>query len=497
MATETRRKSPNTRKADETGQVLNRLERMLRRAEVFALGFVKCNHPHQQQEMRKELATRLEDRSVLEVELDKPIVSLLDELTARWEGNNPPNIVSVYGLEKSINELQEASPVLGRLTNDRDLLRRFVPVPLLIWLPDFALDFMARGAPDFWAWRSGVYEFATETSLWQTASKPFLASNPSALSSLHLPEKITEISRIEELLRTAQSLPKQNKREKKITAGLFFQLGLLFTGLGDFENAHMNYMNCLQIGNEIKEKLIIVRSLHELAGLLQYHGREDEAIQLYLQCLTIAKEINDEITIASTLHNLGAINQRIGNFEEAFELYQQSLQIKTSLKDINGISSTLHQLGVLEQERGKLDMAEQLYQKSLTIKRQMGDRGKIASTLHMLGMVKQHQGDFAGAKVYFKESIELSKSLGDNMSLAITQAQFGFMSQTQHNYQEAIQYYVEAWELFHDLSSPYSKRTQNYIQNIRKHIGEQQFEAWLHESFPHKAAKILKALDIA
>ncbi len=34
--------------------------------------------------------------------------------------------------------------------------------PLVFWLPEDALRRVARGAPDFWAWRSGVYEFALQ-----------------------------------------------------------------------------------------------------------------------------------------------------------------------------------------------------------------------------------------------------------------------------------------------------------------------------------------------
>lgn len=123
--------------------VLDRLERVVRRADDFVLGFVKCNHPSQREEMRRAFLSRVQDRRVLGIELDQPLISLLDKITAHWDATNPPDAVCVYGLEHSITVDGEASPVLGRLNNDRDLLRRSVPVPLLIWLPDFALDLVA------------------------------------------------------------------------------------------------------------------------------------------------------------------------------------------------------------------------------------------------------------------------------------------------------------------------------------------------------------------
>ena len=186
MPTKNKPVAKSTDPASDVQVVFARLERLVRRADAFVLGFVKCNHPSQQKEMRQELLVRLSHKHILEVELDKPLISLLDELTARWDAENPPDVVCVYGLEKSINELQEASPVLGRLNNDRDLLRRAIPVPLLVWLPDFALDFIAPGAPDFWAWRSGVYEFPTEGTLWRNETAFSLSPAPSTLASLKL-----------------------------------------------------------------------------------------------------------------------------------------------------------------------------------------------------------------------------------------------------------------------------------------------------------------------
>src|SRR5262245_8546616 len=160
--------------------VLDQLERVVRWSEEFQLVFVKCNHPVQQETMRRALLARLHDKRVLEVVLEQPIVSLLDLLTASWNAATPPQAVCVYHLAQSINEQREGSPMLGRLNHDRDLLRRAVLATLLIWLTDFALDCVARGAPDFWAWRSGVYEFPTHRELRHVESAIALTPEVSA-----------------------------------------------------------------------------------------------------------------------------------------------------------------------------------------------------------------------------------------------------------------------------------------------------------------------------
>ena len=66
-----------------------------------------------------------------------------------------------HGLESGIPYDQPNSRILAELNLGRDLFPRDVPSPLVIWLPDYAVTAVARFAPDFWAWRSGVFEFTS------------------------------------------------------------------------------------------------------------------------------------------------------------------------------------------------------------------------------------------------------------------------------------------------------------------------------------------------
>ena len=164
-----RKRQPRIEKVDNDS-VLDQIERVVRWDSEFRLAFIKCNHPAQQETLRHSLLDRLRDQHILEISLEKPIISLLDEIRLRWNSDQVPVAVCVYGLENSLREQSQNSPVLGRLNHERDLLRQSIPAALLIWLPDFALDYVARGAPDFWAWRSGVYEFQTDSGLWKMES---------------------------------------------------------------------------------------------------------------------------------------------------------------------------------------------------------------------------------------------------------------------------------------------------------------------------------------
>ncbi|MBM3225797.1 MAG: tetratricopeptide repeat protein, partial [Candidatus Tectomicrobia bacterium] len=283
---------------------LDQLERAVRWSEAFQLVFVKCNHPMEQELWHHALLERLHDMRVLNLVLEQPIVSLLDEITARWDQVAPPQAVCVSHLEESINLQRETSPVLGRLNHDRDLLRRAVPATLLVWLPDFALDCVARGAPDFWAWRSGVYEFPTNRALWQMESARALTPKISQDFSLPLQDKQQEIARVSALLRSARALPHQDTRGQETIAHLTTRLALLYCSLGQW----------------------------------------DKAQRLFQDTLTVYQQLHDQQGIASAYHNLGILAEVRGAYEEALEWYRCSLALQEELDDRAGLANSYHQL---------------------------------------------------------------------------------------------------------------------------------------------------------
>jgi tetratricopeptide (TPR) repeat protein len=481
--------------ATEPEAVLDRLERVVRWSDEFALAFAKCNSPVQRQEMSQALLSRLGDKKVLEIQLDQPIVSLLDEVTARWDSAHPPDAVFVYGLEHSINEQKEASPVLGRLNHDRDLLRRAIPAPLLIWLPDFALDCMARGAPDFWAWRSGVFEFPTDRSLWQRDGAAALAVAIPALVSLTEQEKRVEIARVEELIRTARSVPRQGRRGQVMAGALFYQLGVLHHSLGEWAKARDGYEQTLQIARELGDKRGLASSIHNLGTLQQDQGNLAEAARLFGESLQIKRELRNTRGVAYSLGQLGMLQQDQGNLAQAARLYEESLRIHRELGDRNGIAFGLHHLGTLQRDQGDLGAAIRLQEESLQIYRELGDKRGIASSLDQLGMVREEQRKLTEAARFYEENLQINRELGDPSGIAISLGKFGLLLKQMNETKQALEKLVLAWTLFRDLRSPYTELVLGHIRSIQEQAGGEQFQVWLAEMFPGQVDSLMAALD--
>jgi hypothetical protein len=150
-------------------QTLAELITFLDFAEGFTLGFVEINRPPDADCLLNALKTHPQCQDI-QLEIldfaDCPDLRFLrDEIVRRLSeiARNGEKKLALFvrGLEKSIGVVGDYPPVLQDLNFVRDAYKISVPHPLLFILPDYAITRIAKFAPDFWAWRSGVFLFRT------------------------------------------------------------------------------------------------------------------------------------------------------------------------------------------------------------------------------------------------------------------------------------------------------------------------------------------------
>ncbi|MFM7581237.1 MAG: hypothetical protein ACKO9F_00735, partial [Caldilinea sp.] len=164
---------------------LNRLVAMLDYAEGLTILFACCNAPLLRDRLLEQARVRLATLgvAVLPLNFDQPVRNLRQTLRARLAiphahfavadepdraavshkpasayASAPKPVIFLTGLELSIPLGASAARLMAELNLGRELFLRDAPCPLVFWLPDYAVTAVARHAPDFWAWRSGVFE---------------------------------------------------------------------------------------------------------------------------------------------------------------------------------------------------------------------------------------------------------------------------------------------------------------------------------------------------
>ena len=442
---------PDTPAAQHNLETLSLLARAIGMAAPgrFVLLLAKCNLPVQRETLAERLRAMLEPLGVelVEVSTKEPVDDLLSLLEGHLEparprpGPPPPGrsrrikeqllaqpqpaiavaetrasysthlqALSVHGLEASLRSGDPHPPLLTHLNLLRERYRD-MGCPLVVWLPDYALTRLAREAPDFWAWRSGVFEFAPEAEVAESALRLMAYEPGLATSNLDAAAKRERLALLERLLADYRELG-EGPQERDAQADILWKVGRLHQDLGEYSQARQAYREALEIKQQLGEERGIAGLLHQLGSLAQATGDYDEAHRLYQESLEINQQLGNRAGIVQTFGQLGNLAYLQGDYDEARRLYQESLEIAQQLGDRAGVTSTLHQLGMLAQRTGDYDETRRLYHESLEINQQLGNRAGVAQTLHQLGNLAEEDGDLEEAKRLFSESLATFEALG-------------------------------------------------------------------------------------
>jgi tetratricopeptide (TPR) repeat protein len=415
--------------------VLLQIASLIRLAEGFRLGFVKCNQPIQCRRNADRLKEMLAgEKAIISVELHEPFTSLRRAVLQALEPDRPDrsgnSAIMIFGFEHSLPSCGLA-PALDELNQSREIFPKSFSCPVIIWLPDYALTRLAREAPDFWGWRSGVFELAPELGVIAAVEKMAIVDPFSDGSNLS--EKMEKASALEGLIRDYHELPKGERTDRSL-AEVLYSLGNIRYQLGEYDQAH----------------------------------------RLYQDSLKISQDLGDKSGVSRSLHMLGWLAQIAGDLDEARQLHQESLKIYQELGDRNGVSAWLHQLGILAQSKGDLDEARRLYQESLRISQELGDKNGVSLSLHQLGNLACLTGDFVEAKRFYQESLKISQDLGLKRNIALSLAQQSLLEEKEGNFDKALELIRKAESAFIELNSPIAvqansdrQRLENIVKNVQ------------------------------
>ena len=335
---------------------LDRLVAMLDYAEGLTILFACCNTPMLRDRLIEQACVRLAvlGVAVISLDFDQPVRNLRQTLRARLAippahsaaadepgraaalhepasayASAPKLVVFLTGLELSIPLGASAARLMAELNLGRELFLRDAPCPLVFWLPDYAVTAVARHAPDFWAWRSGVFEFTLEEPHRREAYARYieLDGNLAALSNLTAARKLQRQRILEGLLDDFQALPPQRATQEQLA--------------------------------EIQQ---------ELAALQWLQGKPQEAMALYQESLATIQALGDVREIAVTQSSMADVLSQMGKPQEAMALYQESLATIQALGDVRSIAATQANFGQFLLQEGKTSAAiEMLWSAYLTL----------------------------------------------------------------------------------------------------------------------------------
>ncbi len=435
---------------------------MLDLSQGFTIAFAECNFWQDGvalvAALNEEIASdpEWEELQLESWEFNDPDLRyLLDELIKRLETlprqEGKKLVLVLSGLENAIGVVGDYPRFLVDLNFVRDAYARMVPHPVVFALPDYAITRVANFAPDFWAWKSGVFKFKTSQEAREFA---FGKINSDRILGNYLkPEKQERIDLLHRLLMEVNpsgSDPESN-RNAASQINILNQLGSAYDSLSEFNQAIDFYDQALSLARKLGDRNSEAASLGNLSSAYGSLGQYQQAIQFQQQSLEIFREIGDRNGETKAINGLGNAYYSLGQYQQAIHFHQKSLEIFKEIGDRNGEAASLGNLGIAYYSLGQYQQSIQFYQQSLEIFKEIGDLNGEANSLMNLGTAYYSLGQYQQAIHFHHKSLEIFKEIGNRNGEANSLMNLGIAYYSLGQYQQAIQPQQQSLEIFREI----------------------------------------------
>ncbi|NJR38968.1 MAG: tetratricopeptide repeat protein [Leptolyngbyaceae cyanobacterium CSU_1_4] len=499
-------------------------------AENLAIAFVEVNFPPDANALIEALQHHPQCQDIQFVVFDfsqQPELRFLrDELVQRLatmpRDENKKLMLVVRGLERAIGISGNDPPVLQDLNFIRDAYKTSVPHPMLFILPDYAVTRLAKFAPDFWAWRSGVFQFQTTPKTRDDALK-FL--EPKMVDRRYdKPVSPERIETLERLLMEYQPSGQAIASDDLGTCGdILHQLGVAYLSRNNPRKAGEYLFEALKLAEQQEDLLLQARVKSDLGEAYLRQKEYERAIAYVQQALKIQEQLSDPHGKAESLKIQGEAYGFLERYEEALVSYDQSIHLNPDNHDawyfrgimlcnlghyeeaIASLDQSIHRnrydpyawhyRGIALYDLGRYEEAIASYEQS--IHRNPGsyytwifrgdalcDLGRYEEaitsydqSIHLnpddrytwskRGNALLYLERYEEAIVSYQKSLEITRQIGDCRAEAVLLFILGVTSLVVDRKQEAIQLFQNARQLFQELGSEKDvKNCENAIASL-------------------------------
>jgi tetratricopeptide (TPR) repeat protein len=305
------------------------LLRGLRRKRGFGLYFVQCSPSEGTrliERIRQDLPQKIEV-----LKFDAAMDGNFYQCVADYlQAHSDTEVLFVQGLEYSLLSYEatkreegwsseeiysyswKAVPrLLGNLNLQRERFRDNFPIRFVFLLPLFAMKYLIRRAPDFFDWRSGIFEIPSDSELLEQESLRILQEGDyDEYLSWTQPVRDRKIAEIQCWI----SEPNQTSERK---SQLFVEQGNLFAASSEHEAAVASYDQAL------KHKPDYDQTWYNRGVALSDLKRYEEALTSYDQALRHRPDKHE------AWNNRGTTLNMLQRYEEAIASFDQALKLKS------------------------------------------------------------------------------------------------------------------------------------------------------------------------
>ncbi len=342
----------------EPEEVYQDLLRALNRKAGFGLFFVQCT-PGEADRLIAKIPQDIPQKKIATLRLVESINNLY-QLVGQFVKDKQVDILLIQGLEYSLykyeqrtfgeiiegqySDLISVPPILNHLNQQRESFRDDFKICFVFILRSFSINYFIQRAPDFFDWRSGVFELITTPEVVEQETIRLLSEGDSEEYLKFSLEK-----KIEKFLDLQELITEKDQIDSKKTI-LLFNLGELLVGANEYEGGIASYLQAVKIKPDYH------KAWYKRGVALGELGRYEEAIASFDQTLKIKPNLHE------VWYMRGICLRELGRYEEEIVSYDKALKIKLNLHQ------AWSNRGIALQKLGRNEQAIVSYDKALKIK---------------------------------------------------------------------------------------------------------------------------------
>lgn len=372
----------------------------------------------------------------------------------------------------------------------RERLAARAPARLVFWLDAEAIALASRGAPDLWAWRSGVYVFSQGGAAGSmepvlTLEKGTHTPPPSGVDGRSMAERHRRLAEIRAWLAAHPDAPDD------LMEAPLEELGRLLFDLGDYDGALTHWQQVeLPFHRRRGAEREVAVTWGKVADVFQTRGHLQDALRIRLEeQLPVFERLGDLSGAAIAAGKVADILEDQGRLNEALQIREKQLSVFERLGDERWKAITKGRIALILATRGQLDEALRIWRdEQIPVFERLGDVRLKAVALGRIADVLRARGETEEALRIRREQLMVFERLGDVRERAIAQSKIAELLRLRGQFEESLRLLQDdvlpVFQRLGDLTSvatTYGKCAEIYF--VRNEL-EKAFETWRNLVLP-------------
>jgi tetratricopeptide (TPR) repeat protein len=218
------------------------------------------------------------------------------------------------------------------------------------------------------------------------------------------------------------------------------QVGIVLWTQANYGTALKNFVTGLKAAEMVGNAQLIA-DLHGNIGLV-YHGLGDyeEALRYHQQSLAMQRSLQNKTREAVALNNIGDVLRQSKDFDRAIDYYSQALKLRAETNNRNGVATNVRNIGNVYEDQGLFKKALGKYLESLVIAETL--HGK-AQCNYSIGSVYFKLKQYRAARQYALESLQMSNQGKFRGFIRDVNLLLSSISEAQHDTRDAFAFYKQ------------------------------------------------------